>query len=138
MIDRFVDRLNKVNTTSARILASVFLAGMTIAFLLVGILWRNWLPTDQQLTVLKGIGLFLALMMGLDVMQFASKRFSDEKYVAAKNPTSPSPVTVESGPTSVTVTQETPPDNAPVAAPEVVTVAAVATPAQPATLTRDD
>jgi hypothetical protein len=113
--------VNDVNTTSLRIAVSVALAAIAIILVLIGILFRNWLPTEQQLTVLKGVALFLAVMMGLDVAQFIGKRFSDAGYAAAKNP---SPVNVEA-PSTVSVSA---------AAPASEGVGAPAAPAQPAPL----
>lgn len=106
MIDRVLDRFNSISTTNARILVSIGLAAFGVIAVLIGILFRNWLPTSEQITVLKGVGLFLCVMMGIDLAQFTSKRFSDSGYAAAKNPSSPSPVTVEA-PSTVSVT--TPP-----------------------------
>lgn len=122
MIDRAIERINAINTTNVRTLASVCLAVFGVIAVLIGILWRNWLPTEQQITVLKGLGLFLGVMMGIDLAQFTSKRFSDSGYAAAKNP---SPVNV-GGPSTVSVTAT------PVAAPASDGVGAPAAPAQPA------
>jgi hypothetical protein len=95
--------INEVNTTNFRILTSVGIAALAIVFIMIGILWRNWMPTTGQVEVLKGVGIFLAVMMGLDVFQFASKRFSDHEYARAKA-SGPSPVSV-GGPSTVEVNE---------------------------------
>lgn len=110
MIDRMLDRFNAISTTNARILVSIALAAFAVIAVLIGILFRNWLPSTEQITVLKGVALFLCVMMGIDLAQFTSKRITDSGYAAAKNPSAPSPVNVEA-PSTVSVTSSpTPPE----------------------------
>ena len=89
--------INEINTTAVRVLVSVGLASFAIIAIVWGILWRNWLPTTEQMRVLEGVALVILTMMGFDVLQFASKRFSDKGYAEAKarGKHGPSPVTVE-------------------------------------------
>lgn len=118
--------LNSVSTTSLRIVTTVALMAFCVIAVVTGIVFRNWLPTEQQITVLKWLGLFLSIALGLDVSQFGLKRFSDTGYAAAKNPATPSPVNVEA-PSTVSVSSGPPapmsplpplPDLSRVAAPE--------------------
>ena len=85
MPTRVTDWINEVNTTNFRILMSVILAGTIIPLITIGILFRNWLPSDPQIKVLEGLGLFLLTMMGFDVLQFWAKRSTDADLAAAKN-----------------------------------------------------
>lgn len=125
MATRVTTWINEVNTTSFRIIVSVGLAGFTVIVCLIGVTFINWLPTDPQITVLKGIGAGLLLMMGLDVAQFIGKRFSDAGYAAAKSTPAvavggPSTVQVDSaagGTAAVAVSQPAPPLSAPAPTP---------------------
>lgn len=108
--------INDVNTTSLRIIVSVFLAAVSIMLVLVAVLLRNWLPTAEQTKVLIGVAGVVLTMMGFDVLQFIGKRFSDATYAAAKNPSQP-------------VSVDTPP--VPVAASASDGVGALPAPAQP-------
>lgn len=81
--------VNDVNTTSLRIVVSVFLAAVSIVMVLAAVLWKNWLPTAEQTRVLIGVAGVVLTMMGFDVLQFIGKRFSDATYAAAKNPSQP-------------------------------------------------
>lgn len=83
MPTRVTSWINEVNTTSFRILASVFGAIINITAIQVALL-MGWAPTEIQLKVLIGEAGVLLTMMGFDVIQFASKRFSDKGLAAAK------------------------------------------------------
>lgn len=96
--------INTVNTTSFRIVASVTLAFLGALIILCAVVFAGWEPKDSQLTVLFYMGGGLFAMMGLDVTQFATKRFSHVDYVKAKK--GPSPVTVEAPSTVVAPTTE--------------------------------
>lgn len=94
--------VNDVNTTSLRIVTSLALAIVCVPAILGAILFLDWQPKSGQLLVLGYMAAFALTMMGFDVAQFVAKRFSDAGYASAKNPTTPSPVTVEA-PSTVTV-----------------------------------
>lgn len=65
-------------TTNARIACSLIMALATAAVYLMGVmLGKNWTPAVEWLG-------FLCLWAGLDVIQFAGKRFSDAGYLASK------------------------------------------------------
>ena len=85
--------INSVNTTSFRIIASVCVACLGVLVILGAMILGGWEPKDSQLTVLLYVGGVVFGMMGLDVAQFATKRFTHSEYVAAKK--GPSPITVE-------------------------------------------
>jgi hypothetical protein len=80
------DWINGVNTTSLRILVSITLAAELILSLQFAMLALAWSPTPAQKWVLLGIGGGILTMMGFDVIQFASKRFSDSGYAKNANP----------------------------------------------------
>lgn len=116
--------VNDVNTTSLRIVTSLALAIVCVPAILGSILFLDWQPKAGQLSILGYLAAFVLTMMGFDVAQFVAKRFSDAGYASAKNPSAPSPVTVEA-PSSVTVSDQggaqpavtvaaTPPASAPV------------------------
>lgn len=84
--------INTVNTTSFRIIASVTLAVLGALIILSAVVFAGWEPKESQLTLLFYMGGGVFAMMGLDVAQFATKRFTHSEYVAAKK--GPSPVTV--------------------------------------------
>lgn len=84
MIGRFSNWINTVNTTSWRIVLSSLGAVINITALMIAMLFFHWEPTALQLKVLGGCAGVLLTMMGFDVLQFASKRFSDAGYQAAK------------------------------------------------------
>jgi hypothetical protein len=94
--------VNDVNTTSLRIVTSLALAIVCVPTILGAILFLDWQPKSGQLLVLGYMAAFALTMMGFDVAQFVAKRFSDAGYASAKNPSTPSPVTVEA-PSTVTV-----------------------------------
>ena len=111
MIARFAAWIDKVNTTSLRIVVSIGAVTTNITGINVAIL-LGWEPTPMQLKVLLGeAGVFLT-MMGFDVAQFASKRFTDAGYAAAKNPSQPvqtdvpSPAPATDGPVAPTPTPD--------------------------------
>jgi hypothetical protein len=85
--------INTVNTTTLRIIASVCMAFLGTMIILSAIVFAGWEPKDSQLTVLFYLGMGVLAMMGIDLAQFATKRFTHSEYVAAKK--GPSPVTVE-------------------------------------------
>jgi hypothetical protein len=89
VISRISAWINSVNTTSLRIIASIGGAIFCTSNVLLAMLWKNWTPNPMQYKVLIGIAGVLLTMQGFDVIQFASKRFSDKDYAAAKNPTQP-------------------------------------------------
>ncbi len=65
-------------TTNARILCSLLMALGTCAVYLIGVLLaKHWTPSVEWLG-------FLCVWAGLDVLQFAGKRFSDAGYRASK------------------------------------------------------
>jgi hypothetical protein len=65
-------------TTNARIFCSLLMAVATAAVYLGGVvLEKRWEPSVEWLG-------FLCLWAGLDVLQFAGKRFSDAGYQASK------------------------------------------------------
>lgn len=99
MPTRVTSWINEVNTTSLRIIASVVGAVVNITAIQIALL-LGWQPTEIAVKVMLGEAGVLLTMMGYDVIQFISKRFSHTDYVAAKNP---SPVTVEP-PATVVVT----------------------------------
>ena len=74
---------NGINTTNTRILVSVGLAAYMVVSLTIAMFF-GWTPTEGQKWVLIGIAGGLLTMMGFDVFQFATKRFSDAGYAAAK------------------------------------------------------
>ena len=84
MIGRFSAWINDVNTTSLRIIVSTFGSAINITVVMVAMLFFRWEPTAMQLKILGGCAGVLLTMMGFDVLQFASKRFSDAGYQAAK------------------------------------------------------
>lgn len=119
--------INDVNTTSLRIIVSVFLAAVSIMLVLVAVLLRNWLPTAEQTKVLIGVAGVVLTMMGFDVLQFASKRFSDATYAAAKNPSQP--VSVDTPPVAASASDGVgalPAPAQPVARPSAVAALATA------------
>lgn len=99
--------INTVNTTSFRIVASVCLAVIVALILIAALVFGGWEPKESQLTLLMYVGGGIFVMMGVDITQFITKRFTHSEYVAAKK--GPSPVTVEA-PSKVEVTS--PPDSA--------------------------
>lgn len=96
-----MDWLNALNTTNFRILVSVVFAAVWGTMILIAVMFFGWNPTDMQLKVLLGLMAGLLTMMGFDVIQFASKRFSDSGYAKAKNP--PQTTQVSTGSTEITV-----------------------------------
>lgn len=78
--------INDLNTTSFRIITSCIIAFSLSHIIVIAMVWRAYEPTKIHLTVFGGILGGLLTMMGFDVLQFASKRFSDSGYAAAKNP----------------------------------------------------
>jgi hypothetical protein len=124
-MNRVIEVVNTINTTSLRIVTSVFVAAMLLIMLGFGVLFFGFVPTPQQMTLLYAMGGLLAAMMALDVAQFVGKRFSDAGLAAAKNPVQPSPVTV-GGPSTVNVDATPPVD----AAPPTVTPAEPTNPVQ--------
>lgn len=94
--------VSDLNTTNFRIVWSVLLAAFVTVFLTFAMVVWGWEPKPMQFKILVGIAGGLLTMMGFDVIQFASKRFSNSEYAAAKNQPK---VTVEA-PSTVTVTDD--------------------------------
>lgn len=84
-----IERINALNTTNTRILDSIGLANFVVVVVMVGVTIKDWEPSEMQFKVLIAVGALILTMMGFDVIQFASKRFSDAGLAAAKNPTQP-------------------------------------------------
>ena len=83
--------LNDLNITNARIVVSIGLAAFGVIVCLLGVTFMGWEPTEKQERLLLGIAVVVLTMQGFDVIQFASKRFSDAGLAAAKNSTLPPP-----------------------------------------------
>jgi len=105
-VNRFLELLGKLPTTQLRIVVSLALASTVVLVALVADMINR--PIGQG--TLNTLTLFILGAMAADVGQFASKRFSDSGYAAAKN-TAPSPtvnaeagskVTLEAGPAKPT------------------------------------
>jgi hypothetical protein len=85
MIGRISNWINTVNTTNLRIIVSAMGAVINVTAIIVAMMIFRWVPTPTQMKVLTGCAGVLLTMMGFDVLQFASKRFSDAGYQAAKS-----------------------------------------------------
>lgn len=86
MVMKIDEWINEVNTTSLRIITSIIGVVLNITALTIAILAFGWEPTSMQLKVLTGEAGVLLTMMGFDVIQFASKRWTNTDYASAKNP----------------------------------------------------
>lgn len=84
-----IERINAINTTNTRVLDSIVLANFVVVICTIGVTFLDWEPKPMQYKVLIAIGALILTMMGFDVLQFASKRFSDAGLAAAKNPNQP-------------------------------------------------
>jgi hypothetical protein len=122
---RFNAWVNAVNTTSFRIVCSVVATVVGMLMILIAILFFKWEPSALQFKTLGGLSAVALTMMGFDVLQYVGKRFSDEKYVTARNTTSIPAIAVTSETPAIVVRPAAVPVGAP---PVTATVAPSAAP----------
>ncbi len=105
--------IGAVSTTPLRIIVSIALAAFCVFIVMAGLVFRiPW--SDGDIRVLELVGILLLTMMGFDVLQFVSKRTTDNSYVTAKGDAkakvaSATGPNVNAGPEgSVNITQQQP------------------------------
>jgi hypothetical protein len=111
-----------VNTTALKSVWAVILAVLTGLVTFAWLLLLAWLDRDARpgaINVYESWLLFLAALLGINALQFWSKRATDVDYMAAKQSGAPAPTAVVSRADTVTVAPPTPaaPAASPVAAP---------------------